>query len=1072
MMKHINIRGHDLLIGFIVFYYISLFSVLGWGADGITVLDGQIPLFNGARVLKQQLFQGSGSCDFEVVAAPEDVIHFYNQEMQSKGWPSGVPLVHKGKGMLMIERRGDRFAVTAEQKDNATMVRVALFLQKPSSSNKSIDSPSKKSRQSQAQGNGSSELAQAPEPFSREDSPEQPPFPVNMPVADRHLELFLGNVRSNNSLDVDKPLVVHFTQSVNPVFFSFEVTSDKGKWTPKWSADFRQVTLVPDYVPEPDQTINLTARVTGGPGVEKAIVFNRLPPERQLVHDLKAGRIDINQASRYRLFSLFKPSQVPEMYRMTHFKSSGTPLLKKVRQNFDQLDEATRQELEPYFLDPRNPRSYWYEILHQKSSLSQSFLPFNFISEAWASETQTLVEEIYTTDNGYRLIIVGMSSEAEVVRRAHDLIKKEKMYEEFKKLLNKDVPTPTRNIYFYIIPKWVDPPDKKEDKEALEDEPDTDGMFTFGKDTLEPVILISAYSCKEENTLGGTLAHELFHAFQTAFKMNSAAWLEESTAVWAENFINKEWNSEQIHLEDTFDRESARTWPLDNDSDYGVYGFYIFPYYLSNVEPKDDSLIRKIWEKRGQGMSEIGALIRVLGDDLGDIWKGYSLSTLDVEPRKKPMPDTVGKRFGGANPLVFSDKHGWENLNVTNNSGDQVMVELKGLQTAYFDVFNGTTDSDVPPVRINLEPFEKYRDKLSVQAAVHYSDGRKEYEDWTGRNERLFCLARESDNFDEIYIAIGSSDSQLNVQEPLSVTYELSSRCHSGTVTLTRQFEERELFDSTSRIAATTNVQSRQREGSRSATLRLELDLNNPILPQQRDALDQMEARVKDVDPEQVKLIRQYMETIMKTPQSRLNEETGLKAISYRIKSCSITSAGGMYRWHRNSARTDKLGRMQEQSEGSGTEQWTAAGLSAKTLENIERGHIRVHVFYEPDDGTIKWLWVPQLDIDMMINENSESELVRRRGTGYESIPRSLNDEKEAEEQVTSRRGGKDRQGLPADPVWKVTRSSGKTVFGGARYETPIDHTWDENESKGARQGMMVETFEWSLNFNDMPMNM
>ena len=400
------------------------------------------------------------------------------------------------------------------------------------------------------------------------------------------------------------------------------------------------------------------------------------------------------------------------------------------------------------------------------------------------------------------------------------------------------------------------------------------------------------------------------------------------------------------------------------------------------------------------------------------------------------------------------------------------MVGLSGLQTAYFDVYNPTSGPDAPAVRFNLEPFEKYQEQLSIQAVIHYKDGREEYEDWTGRSERLFCLDRKSDDFVVAYITVGSADSDLKYfLEPLAVTHELTSRCHNGSVTLTRQFEEREVLDSTSLVAGTTNVQSRQREGSRSVTLRLELDLDNPIAPQQRDALDQMEARVKDVDPEQVKLIRQYMETIMKTPQSRFNEETGLKEISYRIKSCSITSAGGMYRWQRNSVRTDMLGRVQEQWQGSGTEQWTAVGLSAETLESIERGHIRAHIYYEPDSGAVKWLWVPQLDIGMMISENSESELVRRRGDSYESVPRSLHDEKEAEEQVTSRTGGEDHQGLPADPVWKVRRSSEATVFGGARYEKPIDHTWDENGSKGARRGMMAETFEWSLNLNDVPMD-
>ena len=651
---------------------------------------------------------------------------------------------------------------------------------------------------------------------------------------------------------------------------------------------------------------------------------------------------------------------------------------------------------------------------------------------------------------------MGLQSEAAKVRLAHDIIKTERIYESFKELLGEDIHITSNNkIFIFIFNSLIEPSDDLEEESY--------GFFYNDSTTGEPIIFISASQCQQENVLGATLAHELFHAFQTSFAKYSATWLEESTAVWAEDYINKTWNTEQVYIDDAFEYEMARSEPLETDSDEGVYGVYLFPYYLTNVNPKTDSVMRLIWENRGDGDSEIDAVQNAIGD-FDDVWKKYSLATLDVEPEDGRVPDMVG-RFGGDDPLSLFASHGTQTL-VIENQGIAFpgLVDLEGIQTAYFEVKNKNQGADAPAIRFDLTPFQKHPDKVSVQAIIYYRDGRKEYEDWTGRDERLFCLGIDSQNFSVIYIAIGCSDSDLTLIEPLAITPEPTSRCYSGTVTLTRQREERDNFENNYRIGVFgTGNGSHHSSGNQSATLRLELDLSERILPQQEALLDQMQARAKDVKPDQMEAVRGFMENIMKTPQASLDKETGLMKVRYRVKTCRIDSAGGTYRSYNQYESADRNGTISE-DEGSCNIQWSAKGLSAQTSEAIERGHIRVDIYYEPETGQIRWVYIPQLDIDTQVTENCNGQEIRRSGKGYESFPHSTNDSRDEVFQVTPSNGGNASEGLPMNVVWQAKQGNELTASGSERIETPIDRTWSSDGNSGTGEKMIIETFEWSIN--------
>jgi hypothetical protein len=1035
---------------------ILVLPLLQPAAGHATYFSGtDIPLIDGARIVKEKQFQGSGRFEFEVDLPPSEAVEFYHQAMQARGWPAGRVMSNGKACVLMLMRQGGMMTVQAGDKEGRTLVTIVL-VETPQTEGGEKACGTQPIQGPQALkgsvGNGS------PAKFIQDQSIR---LPIQTPVADHRLTMFLAAVSKDSSLELDKPLVIHFSGPVEPAFFDFKITPDMGKWAARWSKDFSHVTLVPDFPLKPDQNLHLKATVLGGPEIDRTLQIRRLSPARQLAHDLKTGRIDINQAARYRLYSLFKPSQVPEPYRRKHRMPSGTPVLKKIIGSLDDLDASTRQEIVPYLLSPFNPRSIWHEQLQASYSASSQGWLFALVSPAFAGDVH---QAKYTTADGFKLIVYGWGKVgAEQVVKARNIIRDETIYEEFKKLLGRDVPARSKLLPIYIV-------------DSL---PDAKGLFDPGEQASEGnfKIFISNQDCMAENELGGTLAHEIFHAFQMAFyqdfsskaqNQGSAEWLEESTAVWAEDFINKEWNVEQDFADDAFEEEAGRTWPLGTDDEDGVYGLYLFPYYLTKVNPHTDSVIRLIWENRADGDSEIESIENAVAD-LDDVWKAFSLATLDVEPEDGKMPDTVGDKYGGFDPLFLLTDHGFQKLTLDKKGIATGLVDLDGYQSAYFEIVNSLQGADAPAVSFDLTPFQKHADKVSVQAVIHYRDGRKAYEDWTGRDERLFCLNREDQNFSWLFVVVGCSDDDLEVIEPLAISPEPTSRCRSGVVTLTRRFEEREQLDSTTRITMdATETQSRRASGNRSVTLRLDLDLSEKILPEQRDALDQMEVRVENAKADQVKQVRKMMENMIKTPQARLDKETGLMKVRYRIKNCRIDTGGGAYRSRSQGVRTDASG-ISTQWETNFTRNWSATGITTDTRKRIERGHIRAEVFYEPKTGKIQWVRVPQLDIDMHVTENSSGYYSRRSQDGYLTTPKSGSDSKDETFNMTYSSGGKARKGLPMDPVWRARQSAALSASGHARIEKPINHEYSEVNKKGFRKGMLTESFEWSLHLRDEP---
>ena len=102
-----------------------------------TLAGTDIPLIEGARIIKEKQFEGSGRFEFEVDITPAEAVEFYHQAMQSKGWPAGRIMSAGQACALMLMHQENTFSIKAEDKDGRTYVTLAVVLK--SSIEKALD---------------------------------------------------------------------------------------------------------------------------------------------------------------------------------------------------------------------------------------------------------------------------------------------------------------------------------------------------------------------------------------------------------------------------------------------------------------------------------------------------------------------------------------------------------------------------------------------------------------------------------------------------------------------------------------------------------------------------------------------------------------------------------------------------------------------------------------------------------------------------------------------------------------------------------------------------------------------
>ena len=91
------------------------------------IFNGEVPLYEGARVLKSRTSGTNSSASLEVAATLQDVADFYKQAMSAKGWAPVMAMVQGDRGALMFKKKNRQLAFKLRVKGDKSKIDIAMM---------------------------------------------------------------------------------------------------------------------------------------------------------------------------------------------------------------------------------------------------------------------------------------------------------------------------------------------------------------------------------------------------------------------------------------------------------------------------------------------------------------------------------------------------------------------------------------------------------------------------------------------------------------------------------------------------------------------------------------------------------------------------------------------------------------------------------------------------------------------------------------------------------------------------------------------------------------------------------
>lgn len=283
------------------------------------------------------------------------------------------------------------------------------------------------------------------------------------------------------------------------------------------------------------------------------------------------------------------------------------------------------------------------------------------------------------------------------------------------------------------------------------------------------------------------LAHEMFHAFQYAFKVKTDcmaieyAWLSESTAQWSEDWVYPS-NADQ-HRAARFWMDNPDT-SLDDDSKIGSgrrYGGYLVWHY-ANLVLGQPTIVRQVWNKAAT-LEQLPALDAAFQGGMKKHWPQIALHNFNGgsvdELKKRGLARQVNVIGGGQDPMDFG-------LGGDNTIAVPMPVDLPYLSASYlyldltkdanlrsFIFYNGlrakldkkTVTKNEFNANFDTHVFELKGDTTKTKGAAIWAmwklNGKQTWEkpeDWSDSGYMRFCRQKKNEKIDELIIVFSNSE--------------------------------------------------------------------------------------------------------------------------------------------------------------------------------------------------------------------------------------------------------------------------------------------------------------------------
>lgn len=99
----------------------------GAGPATPVFMNGEVPLYKGARVIKTKTYGANTTAELQATATPQELVDFYKQAMSAKGWETGMAMVQGNMGVLQLKKAGGQLVIKAQGQGQTSKVSMALI---------------------------------------------------------------------------------------------------------------------------------------------------------------------------------------------------------------------------------------------------------------------------------------------------------------------------------------------------------------------------------------------------------------------------------------------------------------------------------------------------------------------------------------------------------------------------------------------------------------------------------------------------------------------------------------------------------------------------------------------------------------------------------------------------------------------------------------------------------------------------------------------------------------------------------------------------------------------------------
>lgn len=524
---------------------------------------------------------------------------------------------------------------------------------------------------------------------------------------------------------------------------------------------------------------------------------------------LARGEISEEEALTYRVYAAFDESRLPQRFRgAPGVRLPDSPVLDEAALRWDELSNATRQLLEPFFIPPFNAGS-WYA--RNGAGVARSAAPRRAIETPGGDLCANTAPDMAGWDS------ITAAGGAARVWWERSQASQEARAAAVAAALDEEIWATVTNLLRTPLPDGGGSAGKA--CRGSDDALDIALVPLAGAGGFEVPYYDSPDTCKGPNSsfvlvdrsltgeqLQGTLAHEFAHAAQSAYAADhclddDSAWLAEATATWIEtdlvyggslnsrvaNLVGDFWYRPYLPLETYEDPFTG--WARQ----YGAYVF--FQWLAREVSP---AAVVDIWEATespgGNSVGNINAVLtqRSFSGGFESAWKDFVLTGLNPLGQADRLKQWDGHEIGAMMSLT-------ENMEAS--ATEDFEVRLPHL-SAYYHLF--TFDSEARQIEFT-NPLAGVAN-ASVQAWLKIREGgtvRHEIQDWSARGKEVFCRDIPAQNVEELVVVVANSATGRSHE--LAGTPELRTQASCAfdgisTVTISRPDGVTETYETTYRL--------------------------------------------------------------------------------------------------------------------------------------------------------------------------------------------------------------------------------------------------------------------------------